>query len=727
MNASKVETPEYVKRQNHNRSIGKMLIDAGIPVFASLDKASMVKRWNKLDTSLSQDDKDIVREECEREGRPAPSLIGSTLDKHRWERQHNLTHRNGTASICCGLAGIVVIDADVGDGKNGPAKFEAFMAEHGGLPAGAVVLKSQSGGRHYIFADKRGAFGNAEGDLTKLDCNVRGRGGQIVAPGTWRADGKRYGTSDDLRAFIAAVKDGTLPELPECVAKAIGNRSADAPNDQDETVKAALEELKGEWPEYADVFADGSHLSLNELRERFPTLEATLSGDIEGRSRSQDRLSIASALKGAGASVRDFAAFCLEHSDICGEYVEGAPKQGEANDRSLARDWARATATNNPSRGEAFDAVEDDDVQSPDDSSGFLWGAEIAHNYEPAREAIQGLLPASGLVILQGDSNTGKTFLALEMLDCVSRERKFLGRNVVQGGAMLIAGEGRDGLRKRLAAIYRERPFDGRGIAVSFKLPNFGLNVKSAAKALEQTIGRYSEVQGHDLRLLVLDNLTRLIGGEDMNLAKGVSDMFSAIETLAHKYGLCVVLIHHHNKTGKGAGSFAIRAAADVVLDLSEGKGGVREIVGDKMRDGPKGGKLNFKLRTVMLGRDQWGEQDTSCVVDEHSAFEAVETEDEEAPTLKACDRREDRIACLLDVFESEAARQRADDESVSTVRRQLELQSGEIVRAVNARRRSDELAPLGRATIQDLIRAAVESRSLSVGGTKARPAYRLN
>lgn len=372
--------------------------------------------------------------------------------------------------------------------------------------------------------------------------------------------------------------------------------------------------------------------------------------------------------------------------------------------------------------------LEESAKQSTKLDAGFMWGAEVAKSFKPADDIIEDLLPASGVVVLQGDSNVGKTFVAMEMLDCVWRGTKFLGRNVVQGGAMLIAGEGRKGMEKRLTALYRERPCDGRGFAVHVDLPNFGKDHDAAVRKLGQIIARYGEIQGHELKLLVLDNLTRLIGGEDMNLTKGVSDMFGAIENIAHGSGLCVVIIHHWNKSGKGAGSFAIRAAVDNVLELSEDKNGAKAITGDKVRDGPKDGKLLFKLRPVVLGVNQWGNDVSSCIVIEHSnPMGAVAEDDDDAPAIKIADRLEDRIERVIDVFEREGQRQKADDESLSAASRRVALQSGEIEKALNTQRLADGLEALGRSTVQDHIRAAVEADRLEVGGgTKARPLYRL-
>ena len=344
-------------RRAHNLIVGKRLIDAGIPVFVTRDKKPLVPVWQRLDSTLTDAEKDAIREQRKAEGKPT-SLIGSTADPHRWERMQRLANREGTASICCGLAKIVVIDADAKDGKNGPELLVTYLDKRGGLPPGVVVLRSQSGGAHFVFADKEGRFRNTEGGLAHLGCNVRGVTGQIVAPGSWRADGKRYGTLDDLSTFIDAITLGTLPELPQCLVNLIGNTESASLNATDE--RALIDELHAEdWPDYGETFGPGARFDLEKLKARSPKFVERFenpSDDI-----SDNRFSVASHFKGMDSrfTVRDFATFCVEHPDICGEHVDGSPGAGQFNDRNLARDFGRANAAAVHATGEAFSAVDD--------------------------------------------------------------------------------------------------------------------------------------------------------------------------------------------------------------------------------------------------------------------------------------------------------------------------------------------------------------------------------
>ena len=98
----------------------------------------------------------------------------------------------------------------------------------------------------------------------------------------------------------------------------------------------------------------------------------------------------------------------------------------------------------------------------------FLRSMDIFENFTPPDELIEGLLPAIGTACIVADSNVGKTFFAIHMLDTIMRGDKFFGRNVECGGALMVAGEGRSGLNKRFAALHKERPYlGGRGNLVA--------------------------------------------------------------------------------------------------------------------------------------------------------------------------------------------------------------------------------------------------------------------
>jgi AAA domain len=69
---------------------------------------------------------------------------------------------------------------------------------------------------------------------------------------------------------------------------------------------------------------------------------------------------------------------------------------------------------------------------------------------------VNDIIPLSGLIVIYGESGSGKTFLACDMGLAVARGRPWGGKNVQAGLVIYIAAEGVSGFRKRVAA-YRER------------------------------------------------------------------------------------------------------------------------------------------------------------------------------------------------------------------------------------------------------------------------------
>jgi hypothetical protein len=115
------------------------------------------------------------------------------------------------ASLCidCGKSGLVVIDLDEGDGKDGPATWAALMAEHD-LPATPARARTPSGGEHWYYREHRHrVVGIDSSGKIGHGVDVRGLGGFVIA---WPSQDSRgaYGQLD-LAALTAA------PVVPDLV------------------------------------------------------------------------------------------------------------------------------------------------------------------------------------------------------------------------------------------------------------------------------------------------------------------------------------------------------------------------------------------------------------------------------------------------------------------------------------------------------------------------------
>ncbi len=130
---------------------------------------------------------------------------------------------------------LVVIDAD--GGEEGRAVWEAFAAEHGGLPEGTPVVITPTEGAHYFFRLPDGVeHGNSRGSLppkSELQVDVRGTtGGYVIAAGAVRPDGTYHPVGLDNFAWRDA------PMIPDWLLDML--RTKDRPADAAAQAQRAL-------------------------------------------------------------------------------------------------------------------------------------------------------------------------------------------------------------------------------------------------------------------------------------------------------------------------------------------------------------------------------------------------------------------------------------------------------------------------------------------------------
>lgn len=246
---------------------------------------------------------------------------------------------------------------------------------------------------------------------------------------------------------------------------------------------------------------------------------------------------------------------------------------------------------------------------------------QLPAEFSPPDELIEGLFTAGDSSIVYGDSNSGKTFLMVDLAAAVARGVDWMGRRTEQGLVIFLAAESPASVRSRLQA-YREY----HGVPV----PNFAI-VQSPVDlfagdvdtdAVIEVVRRLEKERGVKARLIVGDTLARLSAGANENAAQDMGLVVRRIDRIRAECHAHFTLIHH---TGKNAANGArgwsgIRAAVDTeieVQDLPEGR--CLEVT--KQRDLPsKGERIGFRLEPVTLGLTKWGTPASSCVVLAHDA-----------------------------------------------------------------------------------------------------------
>jgi len=223
---------------------------------------------------------------------------------------------------------------------------------------------------------------------------------------------------------------------------------------------------------------------------------------------------------------------------------------------------------------------------------------------------IKTVLPQSELVVLFGESGSGKSFIALDMCMAVARGEPWRGHRTKQGRVVYIAAEGGGGFRKRLKACMQHHgfnspdiPFDVIHATPDFLQKNDVVDVARAIKA------------GGSTSLIVVDTLAQATPGANENSSDDMGLALAHCRGLHRATGATVVLVHHAGKdTSKGArGWSGLRAAADAEIEVVKSPGG-RLVRITKQKDGDDLGAWGFNLQVVDLGVDEDGDPITSCV-----------------------------------------------------------------------------------------------------------------
>lgn len=701
-------------RRSRNRKNAFQFVQVGLYVFPSDGKVPLIPRYNRADTALTKAEIEQATEEFNEKSGKMPVHVGATRDVEVIKRMWR-AFPDAVPSISCGPSKLVVLDADKKD--DGPAKMAELWAEIGGVPEGVPINPTKSGGQHFVFADPGGKFSNKAGLLKKqYGTDVRGHSGQFVAPGSIREDGATYGSDNDRLNFLRAITGGKIPTLPEEIVELIGTSAeGETPlSDKDSDVRKYMAELEGgEREDHAALFDPvvGKY-PLDYVRECRP--DFGFAYDHPGEDRSANRMQAATFLVGAypELGVNDYAVFCEEW--------DGA---GEPDGRQMAREFARAKMNpahvSKPSDGSAFEAVDDEEEDRLGGKLGLTRRAdELVANYKPIRWLVKRLIPLNSVGALYGLPNVGKSFVVFDLASHARRGREWFGRKIQSGDVLYCYAEGAEGFAGRAKAWADNHDTSGGDVALMNNVPNLFRDSKAADKLI--AAARECEVQsGQPVRLIILDTLAAATTGADGSSDKDMGTVCERLRKVATALDCAVLVVHHSGKdVSKGMrGSSAILGAVDYTLLAEEGKGASTLSV-EKMRDASKAQSIRFRLVEVVIGKDDDGEDVTSCIVRPVTVGEGIDmaVDDEDVPPLKVADRREDRVVMLKAVGRAQAEKAAAADEPLSSVA----LTPRALGQALNAERRQfcgldgKPLTLLDRTGVKRVIDAAVEGGGLT-------------
>jgi hypothetical protein len=245
---------------------------------------------------------------------------------------------------------------------------------------------------------------------------------------------------------------------------------------------------------------------------------------------------------------------------------------------------------------------------------------------------IGGLLHEGETSMGYGETGAAKSFLAVSLGFHVALGWQWFGRQVIRGGAIYVAAEGGERIRRRFVAFkkyFAERyqadlsllgptPFGVINTEVDL------LNPEADVADLALEINRKAATFSVPLRLIFIDTVSATLAGGDENKPDVMGTFLRNVKRLktltAHPEtgNPHAHLVHHPGKdpTKGDRGHYSARATMDtrweVIKPPSEMVGLFRIL---KQRDGLAGEEFGFRLEVVELGEDINGRPITSCVV----------------------------------------------------------------------------------------------------------------
>lgn len=364
------------------------------------------------------------------------------------------------------------------------------------------------------------------------------------------------------------------------------------------------------------------------------------------KSASARRFALAAQMKAWRFSINELGAllWVWDHSINPGE-----DPSDKITDREISRVWVRSPRLP-PKEAAWLDDLGDPPEEGSTSGRGerqplkLVSFQEVAERDLSAAPAplVKGLLTHGGFSVLYGESNTGKTFVAMDLAFHISAGVPWDGMKVSAVPVLYVAAEGSYGVELRVKALQRKFPKEAAGARFDLVLSGVDLFRKDA------DLTRLIEaVRTQGARFVVLDTLSRMLAGGDENSSTDMGALVRNIDALRQATGAHVMAVHHSGKNReRGArGHSLLRAAIDTEIEIADDT-----ITVTKQRDLDRSYNRAFILEPVTLHLDEDGEPISSCTVRLVSKADlppgdVTETERQIVEAMAALERENDRTA----------------------------------------------------------------------------------
>ena len=262
----------------------------------------------------------------------------------------------------------------------------------------------------------------------------------------------------------------------------------------------------------------------------------------------------------------------------------------------------------------------------------------------PAYEhLVKGVLTRGEMSMLLGESQSGKSFIAIDIAMAVARGIDWFGNKVKRGGVIYQAGESATGVRRKRFPAYAKHHNLARDPLpiVLLERPVDFYNSDDQVDQFIDECKHWGRTFAVPLELIIIDTFNKATPGANENDGKDMGMVLARCDRIRRETGAHVMLVHHLNAGGtKARGHTSLFANLENVIlvkkveNASDADGRkIREWTIAKQKDGDDGVSKRFVLRLIDIGIDADGDKINSCIIGEPNG-EAAEPEHPEGINL---------------------------------------------------------------------------------------------
>ena len=447
---------------------------------------------------------------------------------------------------------------------NGLQSVEEKLAEYRSIQEPYVIQKTPSGGYHLIYpCAKEDVPATAKNATWGID--IRGRGGQVVAAPTHH----KY-TEEEVTKGKPAEGDYTVEyvnPVRENACEAILSKVADVINSVNK--EKGFGEFGSGKGNMNEVWEEGNrrdHFNAalwrafgNEDKE---AVEAAIAKGRESGLTDEQMLPIFNSVQNnSDKALTDDEYGIVKPSEVAKVIINGKDMTPKDEEEEEVKEEKR-------------------DKKLP-----RIYRMSELEDEPPPKWLVDSIIPDEAYTILYGDSNVGKTFVAVDIACKVADTDQVI----------YCALEDHKHINVRAKAWYKHKGvtnndnlyyvFDMLDISSSESVNNF-------VKAIK--------VNELEPKLIVVDTLASSFHQGDENNASDISKVNNHVRHLITYLRCAVMVVHHTGKDeSKGMrGSSAIRAAVDMAIHVKEHSDGFIQLICNKSRHSAKFEDVSVQLAT---------------------------------------------------------------------------------------------------------------------------------